>query len=118
QIIRPTGRLSMSQETTLNHYPFYKLPAYAATDPKYPSRWESSSQVFGQWRSWESLLQYSWAPRYYREPEVLYTGYGRVGWQMKERKIFSLIFAVSSLQRNLASPQVWRLGVEYTNDFY
>lgn len=114
QILRPNWRLSLSQDAMRNHYPRYRLGQRAGAYDK----WETTTRVLAQRKAWEGLVQYGRKPRYFRDPVYLYTGTFRVGWQPNDRKIINLYYAASSQRRGLANPQVWRLGFEFTNDFY
>lgn len=114
QILRPHWKLSVSQDVARNHYPRYRVGQRAGAYDK----WETTTQVLGQRKAWEGLFQYSRKPRYYREDIYLHTGTFRVGWQPNDRKIVNLYYAASSRRRGLSHPEVWRLGFEFTNDFY
>jgi hypothetical protein len=118
QIVRKAWKFSAGEELTRHHYPFYKSALWRNVSPQFPDRWESSTHLLGQWGNWEGTVQYNFEPRHYRERETLHTGYARIGYQLQEKKIFNLFYAVTALNPGLGSPQVWRAGLEFVNDFF
>jgi hypothetical protein len=112
QILRPSWKLTAGEDLTLNHYP--RLGGTAV--PR--SRWQTSTHVLAQAGEWETFLQYNLEPRYYNDREIIHTGYFRVGRQVGRQKILNLFYAVTSLAPGLKSPEVWRAGLEYVNDFF
>jgi hypothetical protein len=118
QIQRSGWKISVGEELTRHHYPFYKLDAWKSIFPQFPNRWESQTYAQGRWGKWEGAVQYNVAPRYYREAEILHTGYARFGYRLNDKKAFNVFGALTSLNQSLNSPQVWRAGIEYVNDFF
>jgi hypothetical protein len=119
QVLRPDWKLSVSEELIRNHHPRF---AYNAFGEPFRNgahdRWETDTQLLGQRKSWEVMLQYGSKPRVYYRPDHLYTGTLRLGWQPNDRKIVNVFYAATSVRRGLADPEVWRVGLEFTNDFY
>ena len=118
QIQRGVWKISIGEELTRHHYPFYKLDIWKSTFPQFPNRWESQTYAQVRVGKWEGSVQYNVAPRYYLEAEILHTGYARLGYRLNEKKALNIFGSLTSLNESLNSPQVWRAGIEYVNDFF
>lgn len=99
-------RVSLGEDLTRNHYRLYQV-----------DRWESVSSLQAQWGRYRFLTQYALAPKFFLEPDILYTGYCRLSRRFGEKTTFNLFFSRTSLDRGLRHPEVWRGGFEYTYEF-
>lgn len=111
QVLRPSWKVSVGEELTRHHYSKRTLSPFL-------DRWESVSHLLCQLGVWEAAVHYRFEPRYYREREVLRTGYARIGREVGNRKVVSVFYSSTALDRLLGKPQVWRAGIEFVNDFF
>jgi hypothetical protein len=81
-------------------------------------RYESLSSLDFNWGGFRSLIQYQMQPRYFYQPEYLYTGFAKLGYQVGEKKFLDLFFSSTSLERNLSDPEAWRAGFEFSLELY
>jgi hypothetical protein len=107
QILRESWQVSLNEELTRHRY-------YGVTNSH---RTASATNGLLRVNKWKVLAHYDREPKYYNLPDELYTGSIRFGRQVKEKKIFDVFYAASSLKSNLTSPEVWRAGFEYVLDF-
>ena len=107
QILRPGVQISAGQELTQIYY-----------NTVNKMRWESLSKIIVQYKKFRSNLQYEIQPKYFLEEDVLHTAHVRVGRQAGKNKMLNLFYTRTSLNANLSDPEIWRLGLEWTADFY
>jgi len=107
QILRPNWKLTVGEELTRLHS--RRLRA---------DRWETATNILFGWKKYKALAEYRYEPKFITSPDVLYTGYLQLGRQAGKNKVMNLFFAATSLHKDLKYPEVWRMGLEYVNDFF
>jgi hypothetical protein len=107
QVARTNWRWSVNQEFIRHHY--YSIDR---------DRHTSISNALIAIKSWKALAYYERAPKYFNLEDRLHTGTLRIGRQTRNKKIVNVFGAVTSLNSNLTSPEVWRAGAEYVLDFF
>lgn len=107
-LLKPNWKFQLGEEYT--HHTYVTL--------NNETRYESLSNLLFEYKKFRSLLQYEIQPLYSTLPDYLHTGYIRMGFEVGEKRYLDFFASKAGYRRNLADPEVWRVGLEYSADLF